>query len=289
MTGVEFFQNIENIRDGQYSRYYDPASYNDFIKLAFIKAVEIKYADLTKQENTDQLFTLIKTNVTVTPVNNTVDLLTAPPQYLHTLAIKTKFQFPYNCQITAATNATPIVITVNKLLNLRNGDLALISGVGGNTAANGERYVKLVYSNFDTHQFTYKLFQDEDLLIPISGNGVYTTGGTIARLVVTWVKKKESYRKYSTFGKETVNDPYYEIGNGLLKLLPLNKVCQTIYIDYISVPTAYPDVEDNVIDLELTYPLRFLFFWADQVNLLMGQASRDQEETINASLEMQKP
>lgn len=40
--------------------------------------------------------------------------------------------------ISAATNATPIVITVNATSGLKNGDRLAIAGITGNTAANGE-------------------------------------------------------------------------------------------------------------------------------------------------------
>lgn len=39
--------------------------------------------------------------------------------------------------ITAASNATPIVLTLDSITNLADGDLVRVSGVNGNTNANG--------------------------------------------------------------------------------------------------------------------------------------------------------
>jgi hypothetical protein len=65
--------------------------------------------------------------------------------------------------ITGATNATPIVITANAH-GLANGDEVYISGVGGNTAANGTWIV----ANQTTNTFE---------LTGSVGNGAYTSGG----------------------------------------------------------------------------------------------------------------
>ncbi|HUL92083.1 MAG TPA: ubiquitin-activating E1 FCCH domain-containing protein [Burkholderiales bacterium] len=70
--------------------------------------------------------------------------------------------------ISAASNASPIVITTNSAHNLFDGDEILVSGVQGNTAANGKRTVTVVDA---TH------FQ----LNGSSGSGSYIRGGTVTR------------------------------------------------------------------------------------------------------------
>jgi len=67
--------------------------------------------------------------------------------------------------ITGATNATPIMITATTH-GCSTGDYVEISGVGGNTAANGRR----VITKIDDSNFT---------LDGSAGNGVYTAGGTL--------------------------------------------------------------------------------------------------------------
>lgn len=66
--------------------------------------------------------------------------------------------------ITGATNASPIVITSNGH-GLVTGQRVTISGVGGNTAANGTFVVTVLTSN------TFSLDGS-------TGNGTYTSGGT---------------------------------------------------------------------------------------------------------------
>jgi hypothetical protein len=68
--------------------------------------------------------------------------------------------------ITAATNATPIQITTSVANNLVTGQTVTISGVTGNTAANGT----FVITRVDSTNFT---------LNGSVGNGAYISGGTV--------------------------------------------------------------------------------------------------------------
>ena len=77
----------------------------------------------------------------------------------------------YGTAVTAATNATPIVITANSH-GLSDGDIVIITGVGGNTAANGLR--KVANSDANTFELT-----DPSTGSNIAGNGAYTSGGRV--------------------------------------------------------------------------------------------------------------
>lgn len=78
--------------------------------------------------------------------------------------------------VSGATNATPIVITCTNH-GLSDGDPVTISGVGGNTNANGNYYAKETgYSNT-----TFALYSDFALTTPVAGNSNYTSGGAVAR------------------------------------------------------------------------------------------------------------
>jgi hypothetical protein len=70
--------------------------------------------------------------------------------------------------ITGATNASPIVITCNGH-NLQNGNLVEITGVGGNTAANGIWTVASATTN------TFALSGS-------TGNGAFTSGGVANKI-----------------------------------------------------------------------------------------------------------
>lgn len=71
--------------------------------------------------------------------------------------------------ITGATNATPIVVTATAH-GFVNGDVVSISGVGGNTAANGRWRIANQATN--TFQLT-----DYNTGANVAGNGAYTSGG----------------------------------------------------------------------------------------------------------------
>ena len=67
--------------------------------------------------------------------------------------------------VAGATNATPIVITTPTAHGLQTGDKASISGVLGNTSANGDFSVTVISAT------TFSLDGS-------SGNGPYTSGGS---------------------------------------------------------------------------------------------------------------
>lgn len=79
--------------------------------------------------------------------------------------------------VTAAANTAPIVITASgpASAGLANGQRVTISGVLGNTAANGFYFVKT--SGYATGQFG--LYSDAALTHPVAGNGTWTGGGTM--------------------------------------------------------------------------------------------------------------
>lgn len=82
--------------------------------------------------------------------------------------------------ISGATNASPIVVTsaAHGLSSNDDGTPAnavTISGVLGNTAANGAWYAKVTgYSST-----TFALYWDQALTVPVAGNGAYSSGGTL--------------------------------------------------------------------------------------------------------------
>lgn len=83
-------------------------------------------------------------------------------------------QPPAVLAISNATNATPIVVTTGTH-SLNDGQSVYITGVGGNTAANGDFYVKR--TGFSAT--TFALYTDYALTNPVAGNGAYTAGGSV--------------------------------------------------------------------------------------------------------------
>jgi hypothetical protein len=72
-----------------------------------------------------------------------------------------------SCTIIGATNAAPIVLTCSSPHSFVPNDQVNVAGVGGNTAANGTFPVQTVTSTTIT-------------LMGTSGNGSYTSGGTVS-------------------------------------------------------------------------------------------------------------
>jgi hypothetical protein len=83
--------------------------------------------------------------------------------------------------ITAATNASPIVVTVTSH-GWSNGDVVVINGVGGNTAANGTWVIAGVTAN--TFNLT-TLPAEGGSALNSTGNAAYTSGGKAINLSVS--------------------------------------------------------------------------------------------------------
>lgn len=72
--------------------------------------------------------------------------------------------------ISGATNATPIVITVDSATGFASNDLVLVEGVGGNTNANGTFFITVSGTDFT--------------LVGSASAAVYTSGGTVKKLAL---------------------------------------------------------------------------------------------------------
>ena len=77
--------------------------------------------------------------------------------------------------VSAASNTSPIVISSPPAASLDNGQPLLISGVLGNSAANGSFFAKT--SGYPAGQFA--LYLDSALTSPAAGNGPYAGGGSL--------------------------------------------------------------------------------------------------------------
>lgn len=87
--------------------------------------------------------------------------------------------------VTGATNATPIVVTTSAAHGLIPGNRLSISGVGGNTAANGTFVVNA------TGTTTTISLGDSSTGANVAGNGTYTSGGTVTPMPVAVFVSKD--------------------------------------------------------------------------------------------------
>jgi hypothetical protein len=80
--------------------------------------------------------------------------------------------------ITGVTNATPMVVT-SATHGFSNGDIVVVAGVGGNTAANNVWKVANQATN------TFELVSVADGTTNSVGNGSYTSGGYAVNLGIS--------------------------------------------------------------------------------------------------------
>lgn len=274
-TGVAFDQIVDRKSDNAYSGYFDPVEKNQIVKEATILHIDFLFGTNDKARIRDDLFSLFKTGTPIIPINNTVNLVSGITDYNHFMDGLADMVDDFTnisrtgLNIVAASNTatSPIKVTFDKELNLRSGEKVRISGVVGKTGCNGIRYVLMLNT---TQAF---LYSDPKLLVPVIDLVPYISGGTVSRIVSTWVQEND--QKTAKLAEASLYYTKFEVANGLLKILPLDIVCENILIDYISKPTVFIDVTDNVIDLELQYSLRCINDIANKVCELMGYSDRD--------------
>jgi hypothetical protein len=89
--------------------------------------------------------------------------------------------------VSGATNASPIVVTLDSTAGLATGDRISILGVAGNTAANGGFWYSVAGS-------TISLFNDPGLTSPVAGNGAYTSGGVAVSYGFGHFERRATFR-----------------------------------------------------------------------------------------------
>ena len=270
LYGTEFNNIIDLKVDQAYTGYFSSAKKNRIIQEAINKAIEVKVATNDRIQVQDDLFGIFKTNSVFTPTTNTLDLIVggaAMTDYHHVMNVKAKYVVAFTgVSVISATATNLLRITLSGEVNLRDGEGVVISGV--NAQANGTRYVKRYKNDL------FGLYADARLTTPIVGVSSFTGTGSISRIIYNDAFDMKSNRKFSELNEPTVNDPYFEVANTVMKIYPLDQVCSEVMIDYISVP-VYIDVTNNTTDLLGIYSLRFIYFIADETARLMGMSMRD--------------
>ncbi len=203
--------------------------------------------------------------------------------YWHLLAIKTLFNTPiYNLNVENASNRSPILVTLSKRSIIRTGSIINISGVLGNTAANGTWYARVM------NDFSILLYSDSNLQTPSVGNGLYTKGGTVSIVNDTIASAYTSTMKQGVLNLPTPQDPRFEIADNKIKIYPLDQPCSSVSLDYIRVPSVVIDVTDAVTDLTLYYPEKYLIAVINEAATMYAIMKRDMELLQVSSNEQQK-
>lgn len=174
------------------------------------------------------------------------------------LSLKAKFLQGTDIKVTGASNTQPIRITVNKRNNLKNGEKINISGVVGNSNANGDYYIKVISST------KFDIYEDKDLLIGKNGNGVFGGVGAIKRIYYKVATPYLSSRKISVYEQPTTMFPQFERADLQLKVYPSDSVCSEITVDYLRYDLTPISVTDTAQDLEQYYSYEFLMYVTDK-------------------------
>ncbi len=195
--------------------------------------------------------------------------------YLRLLTIKvdirdSKLQGVY---VAGASNATPLVLTLNRKSLIRTGDKIVVTGVNGsNTNANGTFWVNQLSST------RYALYSDESLETPIAGNGSYATStnsSSVRMIYSNYCVPYNSDDKISAFGNPVVYDPVFEDTQQALVLYPSNATVLSVTIDYVKKPDILIDVANDLIDLELVYGSKLLYAIANEFANIFAMSVKD--------------
>lgn len=216
---------------------------------------------------------------TYTPLSGTFTTPKMIPDYTHLLTVRCRFvdQVKFkDVRVVNATNGSRLIVQLNKRTNLRNSDQITIQGVIGNTAANGTFFVSIL------SDFKVQLFNDENLLSPVTGNGDYIEGGVIKKMAYNYATQITPFEKISFFSTPTIDFPAFEISDNFIKFSPTNLLCDEITIDYASIDTETPivriDLNDNILNLENFYPKKFLVRLVEEAALLFNKDARDLQQ-----------
>ena len=286
MTGRDFFIYCRSIDDEAFSDYSPGLQFDILAKAALSKCVELRFATNDRQQISDDLFSLTTTDFSQIPVNNKVPI-SSITNYLHLLALKPFYEESLDLSITNVTASTPIKFSVNKRSKLRGvknaTSLVKLSGVGGVFVANTTAYLK------ELNEYSYAMYSDAQLKNPIAGAGTYTSGGVVTLVHANWAKPLQSAARISALSTPTIQNPRYEIANSSVTIFPTEQVCYLAAIDYVKKPTVFITSSDNVIDLELSYTLRFLYFVADKLKQIIKESQSDYQSAASATKELNTP
>jgi hypothetical protein len=189
--------------------------------------------------------------------------------YSHLLFATTVFTQPAFLTVSDITNTLPIRVTFTTRPPFRTRDYISISGVTGNTAANGSFYLKQLKEK------VYALYSDINLQFGVAGNGIFGGTPVVSEIITAVVKDRKYDQKGNIYGSATPQNPKLQQGNLRFLIYPTNTTCNLITMDYIKKAPAEIDTANTTVDLERYYPLYFLDRLVDEAVKIFGFEVRD--------------
>ena len=284
MTGDQIRRVLAKQIGMDYTGGVVPLKVNQIMERALIRAFEKHYMNLVTQGDYDNIRSIVKTNATYTPTANVVTTVVGGtaanniPDYYHLLAVKAQFNVPLSgVSFSAATNATPIVVTITGQNNIATGDSLFISGSLGNTNVNGLRYIKMINST------KAELYSDPRFLNPVVGNGVYVAGSaSVSRYFNDFCVRYYSDRKIGSYASPDADCPKFDnyiepsSGNAGFLFYPSDLPCVSVTMDYLTTAPLYIDLADTVVDVEEFYPRQFIYIIINETAMLLAGEYKDE-------------
>lgn len=300
ITGANLFTILTQKVNAPLSGNLTTAKANNIYQEALFDVFDRRYEELQGTKYYDELKVYIKTWQTFTPsailnadgtYSNLLYLTpnSSPniPDYLHLLAARAQFSEQLPFTITGASNTSPIVITIKEQNNIRTSDYQVtyteqytISGITGNTNANGTFYVKKINGK------QFQLFSDQYLQVPVVGNGTFGINSKpiISKIYSRLATDYISIEKGAKLAYPSLEYPSYSITQNSLKFYPNFLPIQSCIIDYVSNNLQIIDTSDNTIDLTAFYTPKFLYYLTDEASLIYSQQVRDGQLENNEAL-----
>lgn len=232
--------------------------------------------------NTTWVATVLTPTTFTIPYNNAGGTYTANsgqvvfnkliPDYMHLYSVKCKYTEPQlGLQVNSTSGTSPIIISFPVRTKFRDSSIIQLTSMTLLPAANGTWYWKTYTTTSGA------LYTDADLIVPSIG-GIATTGnqGAINYIWYNEAKPKFADRYIDPFEVATPDSPQFETADKFLKFYPDNRVCTEATISYFKIPTVFIDTADDIYDLSLTYPERYLYFITDVAIRLLSTPLRDQ-------------
>ena len=294
VSGQQLLTNLILKTNSPASANITPTKANTFFQEALFNLIDRKYESLQGTKAYDELMQFIKLGQIFTPditlnsdqtYNNFLYLGTnygIPniPDYLHLYTTKAKFQQRLPFTITGASNnpGQPIVITLKGQNNIRTSDYSVpyteqyvISGITGNTNANGTFYVLKI----NTRQF--QLFSDINLQNPVIGNGIYGINSKplLSKVFYRVANDYISVEKGGLMSYPGFTYPSYTFGNKGIAFKPDFCPCMEVSVDYQSNNVVLIDT-NTTTDYSLSYTIKTLQVLNTMAALQYGQSVRDE-------------
>ncbi len=194
--------------------------------------------------------------------------------YMHSLTIRANFNQTIKEAGSVASvyiGSDYVKITFKQTHNIRPQELITISGVSGTGTVTD--------LNDD---WNISRYDDYSIWISTSVTGTVSSVKNIAvsQYFYEYCKYNYSDRKIGVFGIPKVSEPSYEDGNDLIKIYPLDEICDEITIDYLARPQVYIDFSDTTLtnfDWGTRYPEKFLYYVIDYAANIVYSFIRDTE------------